>query len=338
MSSALVLVIGDKNLSSWSLRPWLVLRQAEVPFEEHVFAFEQEDWREKIAELSPSRRVPVLRHRGAGAGGEDLLVWDSLAIAEYVAELHPDKRLWPEDRDARAVARAVSAEMHSGFASLRREMPMNVTARVPTTTPSRETQADIERIQAIWKECRDRFGAGGPFLFGAFSIADAMFAPVVWRFRTHGVPVNDPAARAWFEAMLELPAMKEWEADAEREVRAQRERPKRSTPDPTSAQEYWAVIFTSQYATGAKPPAGYEETAAAMVELAKKQPGFLGIESARGPDGFGITISYWDSREAIALWKAQADHRAAQRRGREEFYARYEIRVASVERGYKHPR
>jgi glutathione S-transferase len=265
-------------------------------------------------------------------------VWDSLAIAAYVADLHPDKRLWPEDRGARAVARAVSAEMHSGFAHLRKEMSMDVTARVPPATPSHETQADIERIQAIWTECRARFGAGGPFLFGAFSIADAMFAPVVWRFRTYGVPVRDEAARAWYETMLELPAMKEWEADAEREVRAARERPKRPTPDPTSAQHCWAVIFSSQHATGAVPPEGYEETASAMAELAKKQPGFLGVESARSPDGFGITVSYWESLEAIARWKAQADHEKAQRRGRETFYSRYEVRVASVERGYKHPR
>lgn len=332
----LVLVLGNKNLSSWSLRPWVLLRHAGVPFEEHVFLFEEQGWREKIVKLSPSRKVPALRHRARGA--EDLVIWDSLAIAEYLAELLPEKQLWPEDRTARAVARSVSAEMHSGFANLRKDLSMDVTARVPRRRPSRETQADIDRVQSLWTECRARFGAGGPFLFGRFSVADAMFAPVVWRFRTYDVPLTD-GARAWYETMLELPAMKEWERDAESEVRAAGSRPRGFAPDPTSAQHCYAVIFSSQHASQGSDgtPEGYEETANAMVELASKQPGFLGVESARNPDGFGITVSYWESLEAITSWKAQAEHQRAQSRGRELFYSRYEVRVCSVERGYKYP-
>jgi glutathione S-transferase len=193
-----VLLLGDKNLSSWSLRPWLLMRHAGIAFEEHVVLFEEESWREKIVALSPSRKVPALRHRrGSQQPAEELLVWDSLAIAEYIADLFPEKQLWPEDRAARAVARAVSAEMHSGFASLRKDMSMNVTARRPRRTVSRETQVDIDRVQAIWADCRKRFGADGPFLFGCFSVADAMYAPVVWRFRTYDVPLI-PEVRSWY--------------------------------------------------------------------------------------------------------------------------------------------
>lgn len=322
------LLLGNKNLSSWSLRPWLALRQADIPFTEHVFLFEEAGWRDRIAELSPSRRVPALRD------GE-LVIWDSLAICEYAADRHPEAALWPADPKARAVARAVSAEMHSGFAALRKDMSMDVVARHPSAPRSRETAADVARVLEIWDECRARHGADGPFLFGRFSIADAMYAPLVWRFRTYAVPVTGRGA-AWYAMMLELPAMKEWERAAEAEVAALRASPKTATPDPTSAQHCFAVIFSSQHA-GASP-AGYDEAATAMVELAAKQPGFLGVESARGTDGFGITVSYWDSLEAIARWKAHPEHQKAQAQGRESFYARYELRVCSVERGYKFTR
>jgi glutathione S-transferase len=335
----LVLVLGNKNLSSWSLRPWLLLRHAGIPFEEHVFLFEEPGWREKIVALSPSRRVPALRHRHRDPrGADDLLVWDSLAICEYAAELFPEARLWPDDRAARAIARATSAEMHSAFANLRHEMSMDVTARVPRRAPSSETQTDIDRIQQLWGECRARFGAEGPFLFGRFSVADAMFAPVVWRFRTYDVPISS-AARSWYETMLALPAMKEWERDAEAEVRAAAAlASKPGLPDPTSAQHCYAAIFSSQVATAdGTLPDGYEAMAQAMAELARNEPGFLGIESARGKDGFGITVSYWESLEAISRWKANASHQRAQSRGRESFYSRYEIRICNVERGYKHP-
>ena len=327
--SALTLVIGNKNLSSWSMRPWLLMKQANIPFEEKVVLFETPGWRDSIVAYSPSARVPALRH------GE-LVVWDSLAICEYVADLFPEKPLWPADRAARATERAVSAEMHSGFPHLRREMSMDVVARHPDTKPSAEAEADIARVQEIWEQ------SDGPFLFGAFSIADAMFAPVVWRFRTYGVKVDRPGARAYYERMLELPTMRSWESDAEDEVRAlraaaaaRREGAKTQTPDPRSAQHCFAVVFSSQRKTGDADE--YAATATEMEELASKVPGFLGFESARGNDGFGITVSYWDSLEAIRAWKDEPRHRAAQARGRESFYERYELRVCSVDRGYKFP-
>jgi heme-degrading monooxygenase HmoA len=213
-------------------------------------------------------------------------------------------------------------------------MPLDVTARLPRRAPSLETQREIDRVQALWADCRARYGEGGPFLFGRFSIADAMFAPVACRFRTYDVPILDDAA-SFYEAVLALPEMKEWERAAEAEVRDAATRPRPRAPDPTNATQYFAVIFTSQHASGA--PEGYEETAAAMVELAQKQPGFLGIESARSEDGFGITVSYWQSLHAITSFKAEAAHQQAQRNGRELFYSRYQIRIASVERGYRYP-
>jgi glutathione S-transferase len=155
-----------------------------------------------IAQHSPSGRVPVLRHGG-------LVVWDSLAIAEYLAEAFPGAGLWPDDVAARAVARAVSAEMHSGFAELRAAMPMDVKARLPGYGRTRGALRDIERVRTMWADCRARFGAGGPYLFGGFSIADAMFAPVVFRFRSYEVAL-DGAARAYAEAMLANPAMQKW--------------------------------------------------------------------------------------------------------------------------------
>jgi glutathione S-transferase len=336
----LLLILGNKNLSSWSLRPWVLLRHAGIAFQERVLPFETPGWRTAIAALSPSRRVPALHHG-------DLVVWDSLAICEYVADLFPEARLWPEDRATRALARAVSAEMHAGFASLRRDMSMDVTARVPRRTMSRETEDDCRRVLTLWSECRARAsGAGGPatagpFLFGTFSVADAMFAPVAWRFRTYDVAIEDASARAYCDTLLTLPAMKEWERAAEAEVEALRKeqaaaaaKPERA-PDPTSAQHCFAVIFSSQRTTS--DAEAYEVDARAMVELASRQPGFLGVESARSADGFGITVSYWDSLEAIRNWKDVPAHAAAQARGRTSFYERYELRVAVVERGYRFP-
>jgi glutathione S-transferase len=326
----LELVIGNKNLSSWSLRPWLLLRQAGVPFRERVLLFETPGWRESIGAFSPSGRVPTLRH------GE-LAIWDSLAICEYVAELFPDARLWPADRSARALARAISAEMHSGFGSLRTDLSMDIVARVPRRTRSHETARDIARVLAIWSECRARVApADGPFLFGRFGVADAMFAPVATRFRTYDVPIADEAARAYSEALLALPAMREWEAAAHAEVAALRAAPRASAPDPTSAQHCFAVIFTSQRTKTHQEE--YGAAASAMEELAARQPGYLGLESARNADGSGITVSYWDSLEAIRRWKDVAEHAAVQAEGRKSFYERYEVRVATVERGYKFSR
>ncbi|MDB5216169.1 MAG: glutathione S-transferase [Myxococcaceae bacterium] len=337
----MLLVIGNKNLSSWSLRPWLLLRHAGLPFEERVLAFETESWRDTIAALSPTRRVPVLHH-------DQLVVWDSLAICEYLNDAFPDAQLWPRDRAVRAVARAVSAEMHSGFPNMRRDLSMDVVARHPRRRFSRETEDELARVQAIWTECRVRASASsldgsaradaGPFLFGRFSIADAMYAPVIWRFRSFGIELTGEA-RAYSEAMLALPAMREWEQAAIAEVQAltaaARAAAPMRTPDPRSAQHCFAVIFSSKRT--AEVAEDYDATSRAMVELAAKQPGFLGVESARGADGFGITVSYWDSLEAIRNWKAVPSHAAVQAKGKQSFYERYEVRVCTVERGYKFP-
>ncbi|MEZ4298853.1 MAG: glutathione S-transferase family protein [Polyangiaceae bacterium] len=211
MSSGLVLYVGNKNLSSWSLRPYLALAQAGASFDEVVIPLDRPDTREKLLAMSPSGRVPVLRD---GA----LLVWDSLAICEHVAERFPEAHLWPEDRVARAAARSVSAEMHAGFSDLRREMPMNIAARTPRpATPA--VARDIERVLSIWTEHRARYAERGPFLFGPFTIADAMYAPVVTRFVTYAVPV--PAeAQSYMDTVLALPAMRRWTADALEELRA----------------------------------------------------------------------------------------------------------------------
>jgi glutathione S-transferase len=338
MTGDLLLVIGNKNLSSWSLRPWLVLRHAGIAFEERVLAFETDGWRDTIASLSPTRRVPVL-HRG------DLVVWDSLAIMEYVADAFPDAQLWPRDPAARAVARAVSAEMHAGFPHLRRDLSMDVVARHPRRAFSRETEDDLMRVEAIWADCLTRAAAlagadAGPFLFGRLSIADAMYAPVIWRLRSYGVAGElTREARAYYETMLALPAMREWEQAAIAEVNAlaavTAASPPARSPDPRSAQHCFAVIFSSKR-TAALPEA-YDAASKAMVELAATQPGFLGVESARGADGFGITVSYWDSLEAIRRWKDVPSHVAVQAKGKQTFYERYEVRVCSVERGYKFP-
>lgn len=205
--SELTLVVGSKNYSSWSLRPYLALAHTGQPFREVVIALDAPDTAAHIAKHSPSGRVPVLRH------GE-LTLWDSLAICEYLAETFPEARLWPQDKAARAVARSVTAEMHSGFAALRQNLPMNIRARKPGQgLDAPGVKADIQRIQALWSECRQRFGQGGPFLFGAFSIADAFYAPVVTRFVTYGVEL-DAVGAAYRDAVLGLPAMKQWMEDA----------------------------------------------------------------------------------------------------------------------------
>jgi glutathione S-transferase len=200
------LYLGNKNYSSWSLRPWLVLKESGASFEEEVVHLDRPDTKSRIAAFSPSGRVPVL------VDG-DVRIWDSLAISEYVAEKFPQAKLWPEDRAARAHARAVSCEMHSGFAALRENMPMNVRARLPGKGRTPEVLADIARIQAIWSAKR------GPFLFGHFTIADAMFAPVALRFVTYDVEMES-APRAYVDALLALPAMKEWIATAAAEEAA----------------------------------------------------------------------------------------------------------------------
>ncbi len=204
------LAIGNKNYSSWSLRPWLLLRQAGITFEEVRIPLYAPESAAALAKWSPSGKVPAL-HDG------DIRVWDSLAICEYLAERFPDKELWPSDVAARAVARSVSAEMHSGFTALREHMSMSIRARRPGRGRTPKSLADIARIVSIWTDCRARFGADGDFLFGRFSIADAMYAPVVLRFLTYGV-VLEGVAKGYAETVLALPALKEWMADAEVET------------------------------------------------------------------------------------------------------------------------
>lgn len=202
MSAKPLLVVGSKNYSSWSLRPWLLLRVGGVDFEESVLPLDTPEFYARIREYSPTGRVPVL-HDGA------VCVWDSLAIAEYANERWLGGCGWPADVAARALARSISAEMHSGFAALRSELSMNCRKRVKNHPASVEARADIARIKAIWREARARHGKGGPFLFGAFGIADAMYAPVVLRFESYDVAL-DPPERAYADAILALPALHEW--------------------------------------------------------------------------------------------------------------------------------
>jgi glutathione S-transferase len=198
----LKIVLGNKNYSSWSMRPWLVLKQLGVPFDEVVVPLDQPSTLEEILKYSPSGRVPAL-HDG------DRVVWDSLAICEYLNELFPDRKLWPADPTARATARAVSAEMHSGFQALRNDCPMKFRESLPGKAISAEVKQDIQRILALWAECHRRFGAGGPFLFGAYCIADAMYTPVVSRFKTYGIPLEGAQA-AYAESIWSLPSVQEW--------------------------------------------------------------------------------------------------------------------------------
>ena len=206
----MTLVIGNKNLSSWSLRPWIVLTHFKIPFREIKIFLRQPDSKKNILKYSPSGKVPLLIHG-------KLKVWDSIAICEYLADLFPQKNLWPRDKKARAVARSISAEMHSEFQALRSNCSMNVTLRKPHHPQTPASSLDIERIVSLWTNCRKIFGKKGSFLFGDFSIADAMYAPVIFRFSSYGVSLSG-AARIYFETMLELPAMKAWARDAAKEV------------------------------------------------------------------------------------------------------------------------
>ncbi|WP_438036775.1 glutathione S-transferase family protein [Sorangium sp. So ce204] len=208
--SELTLYLGNRTYSSWSLRAWLVLKQAGADFEEVVIPLQAPGTRTlEIQRYSPSGKVPALQH---GA----LTIWESLAIAEYAAELFPAAKLWPEARDARAVARSVSAEMASSFAALRTALPMNVRRKIQGVAITDAASQDIARVQAIWNDCRSRFGQGGEFLFGRFSVADAMYAPVATRFDTYGVEL-DAVSRRYVASILALPAMHAWIAKAREE-------------------------------------------------------------------------------------------------------------------------
>lgn len=200
--AGLTLVIGNKNYSSWSMRPWVLMKQLGIAFDEVKLRFHSEEWDGQIERWSPSRLVPVL-WRGEQA------VWDTLAIAEALHEWYPDRGVWPRDDVARAHARSISAEMHSGFRELRKRMPVNIRGSFPGKGMNARVEADIRRIEAIWGEARRRFGDGGPFLFGDFCAADAMYAPVVTRFRTYGVTLHPESAR-YCEAILSAPGVRAW--------------------------------------------------------------------------------------------------------------------------------
>jgi len=195
------LIIGNKNYSSWSLRPWLAMRVSGIEFDEQLIPLFEADWAERKASL-PSGTVPVLKHDGN-------VIWETLAILEYVAEVWPEAHLWPSDPAARARARVVSNEMHAGFTKVRGAMPMNIRASYPGRGMHEGVAEDIARIEFLWTECRNTFGGNGDFLFGDFSNADAMFAPIVSRFTTYGVALND-TAQTYMNAVQALPAMVEW--------------------------------------------------------------------------------------------------------------------------------
>jgi len=204
----LKLIIGNKNYSSWSFRPWIALTQVHIPFEEELVPFDFENGNPTFRNFSPTMKVPVL------ADG-DLTVWDSLAILEYAADRFPDKRLWPEDRKAKAHARAISAEMHSGFPALRGACPMNFRRPPEILAVSDAVKADVARIVQIWTECLET--SGGPFLFGDFSNADAMYAPVVSRLATYGLS-DDPIVGRYTDTLTKTHAWQSWKAAALQET------------------------------------------------------------------------------------------------------------------------
>ncbi|MDJ0795681.1 MAG: glutathione S-transferase family protein [Calothrix sp. MO_167.B12] len=196
------LAIANKNYSSWSLRAWLVLKYSQIKFTEIQIILNTETTHQEILQHSPTGKLPVLHHGG-------ITIWESLAICEYLAECLPHRRLLPKEPFARAIARSICAEMHAGFQNLRQNMPMNCRAHLPGKGMSSEVQKDIDRILSIWRDCRSTFGGGGNMLFSHFTIADAMFAPVVLRFKTYGVEL-DPISQNYADAILNLPAMQEW--------------------------------------------------------------------------------------------------------------------------------
>jgi len=214
MPAQYTLVIGTKDWSSWSLRPWLALRATGVPFQEIVIRLRQTESSPEILKHSPAGKVPVLK---IVEGGRELLVWDSLAICETLAERHPEAKLWPDDANIRAVARAYAAEMHSGFPAVRELLTMDIVRRHPTPILSEDAEKQLERIMDAWTDALSRHG--GPFLFGRFSIADCMYAPVCTRFITYGIELAEPV-RDYVERMMALPDMQDWIAAAQEEVDA----------------------------------------------------------------------------------------------------------------------
>jgi glutathione S-transferase len=219
MAAKYTLVLGTKDWSSWSLRPYMAMRAVGVPFEEVVIRLRQTEsptTKEQIQKHSPAGRVPVLKIE---EGGRTATVWDSLAICETLAERHPDAKLWPSDPLVRAEARSYAAEMHSGFADVRDQLAMDFARTKPTPELRAETKEQIARIVSAWSDALARHGKDGGFLFGAFSVADCMYAPVVSRFRTYGIAL--PAeAQAYADRIFALPAMRDWGAASKKEVEA----------------------------------------------------------------------------------------------------------------------
>jgi glutathione S-transferase len=203
------LIIGNKNYSSWSMRPWIAMKACGIPFSEEVISLDADDFKARVSKVSGTGKVPVLRDG-------DVHVWESLAILDYLAEKFPHAGLWPSDPAARAYARAIAAEMHAGFVPLRRHLPMNIWRPVKARELPPEVATNIQRIETIWTDCRTRFGNKGAFLFGAFGAADAMYAPVVSRFHTYAVAVG-PVARGYMDAVMALPAWTEWHEAAVKE-------------------------------------------------------------------------------------------------------------------------
>ncbi len=208
--SKLRLVIANKNYSSWSMRPWLAMSMAGIPFDETVIALDTPETKAAIAAHSKAGRVPVLHHG-------KITVWESLAILEYLADVFPEKHWWPKPVAARAMARSIASEMHAGFAALRNACPMNLRRAKRPVVMTQAALANVARIEAMWRECRMRFGKGGKFLFGKFCNADAMYAPVVTRLDTYAVPVR-PDTRAYMDNVMATPAFKTWKEAALKET------------------------------------------------------------------------------------------------------------------------
>jgi glutathione S-transferase len=324
--SELELFLIDKNDTSWSMRPWLLLAHHGIRFTETSFVAADPETPARVRAISPTGKVPVLR-----VGSR--LVWESLAIIETIADLHPELPIWPRDTGLRMHARSIAAEMHAGFAELRRHCSMNLALRTRVALDAGR-RAELDRFERMVEAARAEAGAAGPFLFGAFSAADAMLAPVATRIVSYGLEVA-AITRAWVEAIFGLPAFRRWEEEAAAERRARPAAAIVGVPLQGRVDERvpegpcYAVIFASQRAAESSD---YDQVAERMGELASSMPGYLEHVSARGADGFGITVSYWSSLAAIARFRGEAEHLAAQRAGRARYYGSYDLRVARVER------
>ncbi len=210
----LTLIIANKNYSSWSLRPWLAMTEAGIPFTEHMIRFDSAEWESEIDHLSPTGLVPVLWE---GKPGDGFCTFDTIAILERLHELHPDKAVWPKDAHARSRARSLAATFHSGFQALRGAMPMNIRGSHPGKGMSAAVRVEIDRLSALWRTTRSEFGRNGRFLFGDYTAADAYFAPVASRFKTYAVRLDDDA-REYQQALLQTPGMKAWTEAALKET------------------------------------------------------------------------------------------------------------------------